>query len=391
VLPAWDLTGAHDLELPTGFASLHGKFLFGSLDVNRTTLEGRSGSFDMRYDASARLAVSGFLDDFTFLSLEGTWAVVDGGVHTVTLLEDARRPRFRFDGTVQPGGREIRGTYDRSEGFLGLTGTTADREFVLTLDPALPTPPDRFRLRTTLTMDRRGVVKGGRGPDGKEVKVRLDGYGGRVFEGGIARGRVRTSRTDGTTTAAVKVRGRGWSVRLDGPVDESGFHALADVKAGGFVLTDVPATLAVRPGPEPPPPPPPPDPPNLIPKANARIVGGRVLLSRENAPSKFFGTGADVNLEFPTSVVGAASFVADPTTSSGVAPRRFYVTLGTRTFGTAAAPGSVTMSIPRDLQGNLVFSTIPGKTIEVVCSGSVADASGRTKSVDVIVRATVVQ
>jgi len=149
--------------------------------------------------------------------------------------------------------------------------------------------------------------------------------------------------------------------------------------------------LPVEPGPEPPPPPPPPDPKNLFGRAVARIVAGQVQIHRDNVPSKFFGTGADVSLEFPTSVVGDASFVASPATASVPGPKRFYVKLGARTYGTAAAGGSVTLSVRRDLKGNLLFSTTPGKTIEVVCKGAIADASGRTKDVDVIVRATVVQ
>jgi hypothetical protein len=202
---------------------------------------------------------------------------------------------------------------------------------------------------------------------------------------------VKTNATDGTTTAKVKVMGRGWRVVLDGPVDEQGFHAAADVRAVGFALDDVPVTLDVGPGPEPPPPPPPPDPPNLIAKGTARIVAGQVQISRENAPSKFFGSGADVNVDFPVSDVGQTSFAATPATSGGATPRRFYVTLGAKTYGTAGPGGSVNLSIRRDPGGSLIFSTTPGKTIEVVCQGQVADAAGRTKPVDVIVRATVVQ
>lgn len=391
VLPAWDPTGVHDVRLPVGFASLDGKFEFGSVPSSTTTLDGRTGSFDIRYDASARLVAAGFLDDFTFLTLSGSWSVGTDGTQTVVLSEQAKRPRFRFEGAMQPGGREIRGTYDRSPGFLGLTGTVTDRELVLVLEPSQPTADPTFRLRAQLTMNRSGAVQGTKGIDGKESKARIDVFGDRALEGGVVRGRVKTSRTDGTTAARVKIRGKGWKVVLDGPLDEQGFHALVDVKAGGFVVTGVPITLPVAKGPEPPPPPPPPDPPNLVSKGIARIVAGQVQITRRNMPSKYFGTGADATIEFPASAVGDASIVANPSTSAGAGPRRVTVEVGSKAYGTVFAGGDVSMSIRRDLQGNLIFSTIPGQTIEVVCAGTIADATGRTKPVDVIVRATVTQ
>src|SRR5205085_959663 len=133
-------------------------------------------------------------------------------------------------------------TYTRSDGALGIaTGGSGN----LTITRTDGTAASAFDLDFRTQMDTRGRVKGFVAVDGKETKATLKVYGfrlidnvrqPRLFDGGRIRGKVVTHR-DGTTSGSLAIVGKGWSVKLAGPIDSDGFHALATVKAGGFVLT----------------------------------------------------------------------------------------------------------------------------------------------------------
>jgi hypothetical protein len=160
-------------------------------------------------------------------------------------------------------------------------------------------------------------------------------------------------------------------------VDEDGFHAAADVVAGGFRVTGASLVLPVQDGPEPPPPPPPPPPKNLVTGAVARSVGGQVTISRRNVAEKFFGAPAEVTLVFPASLANQA-FHADPSSFQGLAPRRFSVRIGSRTYQTQTSPGDVSVT----------FRRYDAQVVEATCTGTVVDDRGRTKTVDLILQAT---
>lgn len=371
VLPAWDPTGNHDLAFDPGYESVAGRY--------RIAFEGKSGTIDVNYAADAsKLLAGGVFDDFTLVTLAGGWSAT-GGTQTVNLADAPKKPQFTFTGAVDADHRDVSGTYVRADGYLGLgNAVTAP----LVLDRQTPVNVETtFRLRFQPSMDRRGVVRSRLGDDGRELRATLDAFAGRSFDGGLVRGRVVTKKSDGTTTARIRISGKGWTVRLDGPVDADGFHAVADVSAGGFVADDVALTIPVVEGPEPPPPPPPPPPKNLLTKGVARIVAGRIEIVRESTPKKFFGKAGDLHVEFPTSDA-LQTVVADPSTATGASARRCYVLFGAKSYGTATAPGTVTLEIRR-------YSTTPGQTIEVLCTGTVADVTGRTKPVDVLLQAVV--
>jgi len=380
VLPAWSIEGEYDQPIPVGFASLAGKYDF--------TLDSRPGTLSLSFDSKARLTGGGGID-LTFYSVSTETTVDEGGAQHLRVMNAPRNPTFTFDGVVQANGIDVAGTAWHADGFAGIAG---DFEGPMTLRRLYPLQAYRnFILRMTTRMDTRGRVRGETDGEGKELTVRLDVFAEKILTGGRVRGRVRTSRVDGTTKTTLNVRGKGWRVFLKGPVDETGFHAVATIRAAGFVLKGVEFDLPVSPGPEPPPPPPPPPPANQIGKCVAKISGSNVTITRENAPRKFFGRGADLTCDFPLAILSAQdeTLVADPTTAGGVAPVRFFVRVGARSYLASSSGASVTLHVPRDNSGTLRFSTVPGKTMYLECKGSIRDASGRTKAVDVILEAVV--
>lgn len=378
-LPEWSLTGIYDLPFDAGFQSVAADY--------EVAFEGASGTLSVGYTEKGALSVGGFLeapDGATFVRLSGAFSVGTDGKQTVTIAEPVKRPRFRFEGVVDDVRGDIVGSYTRSDGFAALTGPA---EGPLTL---AKTPPaagsSTWRLRARTTMDRKGVVRNGLAQDGTSQDfARLTLFDGRELLGGRIKGRVRTKVVDSTTsttTATMKIRGKGWRADFTGPVDADGFHATGRVSGGGFVAEGARLTFPVVEGPEPPPPPPPPPPKNLLTRGSASIVAGQVTLFRANVPRKFKPlAGGDLTVQFPTSDANL-TVVADPMSASGPSPRRCFVDFGRKTFGTATSPASVTLEI-------LEFSTIPGQQIEVLCTGTVVEPSGRKRTVDVLLQCTV--
>lgn len=373
-LPGWSLIGTYDLPVDVGFVSLSGSYDF--------SFEDQTGSISLAYNPQAELAGNGIVG-VTFFGLVATSTVGEDGLQHVSIVDTPKNPTFAFDGVVQPNGRDIAGQYLRSGGFAGLEGTVQGSTTFRRTQPAIV--QQNFRLRMTTTMDRKGRVRGAVGPDKKEIRSGVDVYPGRTFDGGLVRGKVTTSAADGTTTAKLKIRGKGWLVTMAGPVDVDGFHALAAIRAGGFDVADVPLVLPVTEGPQPPPPPPPPDPDKYrrATGGSASVVAGAVQITKSGLPVKFFKRKAGVTIEFPSSGI-AAPMVADPSTASTSTPIRFFVKIGSATYGTAAAGGSVTLTVKQ-------YSPVPGGGIEILCEGTVADARGRTKKVDLLLDASVGQ
>ena len=379
-LPEWSISGVYDEHLPTGFANLAASYKV------RDPASNILGTLTLGYDPQVQVIGSGVYG-FTFYSVKGTWQVGEDGVQRIQFNDSPKTPSFTFDGAMDAQGRDVTGAAVLSNGFGGSTGV---QNVQLRLERNdLGTKLDNFRLRFTSVMDKKGRVRGVRGPDRKETRATLAVYGGQLLEGGRIRGRVVTKKLDGTTSAKLKIVGKGWFVKMDGPVDESGFHALVDIKAAGFVLVDRPYDLPVEPGPAPPPPPPPPPPKNLLTGATATVVGSHVTITRSNVPKKFgFGKRSSLTVEFETSDADSGanpdlSVDASPATSQGAAARRVIVTSGNRTYGTANS--TVTLSGLRRYQED---ST---QKFEVLCTGTVSDGNGHSKSVNVLIRAPVTQ
>ncbi|MCE9636896.1 MAG: hypothetical protein K8T90_14420 [Planctomycetes bacterium] len=375
-LPGWSLIGDYDLQVDPGFVSVAGNYDF--------SIEGASGSLQVVYKVGAgkRAALAaGGLFNFTFLTLTGTFSVDEvaegNGPQRIALTDTVKNPNFAFDGVVQPDGRTIVGTYLRRDGFAALPGTVTGE---LTLRRVTPlNPPTAFRLIFASTMVRSGVVSGGLDGDRKEkrafLEVYRDGSGNQTFDGGKVTGRVvtkaATATAPATTTAKVKIVGKGWTAALDGPIDADGFHAAVDLRAAGFQVVDAPMLLPVQAGPEPPPPPPPPPPANLLDKGVAKVVAGHVTVTRGSVPKKFFGAAGSITVELPTTAFGQ-TVVADPSTASVANPTRFFVKIGTKTYGTGATGGAVSMKVRSFVRGS-------AQVIEVLCTGTVADGTGGVK------------
>lgn len=360
VLPGWSLVGTYDLQVPTGFASLEGRWDF--------TLFGIEGNLGFSYDKTARIEAFGTHGLGTFVNYAGTWSVDEEGRQHVLLLDRPKNPVIRIEGVVSEDARTITGAVPVGQGSEPVTFRRVTP----------PTVPTTFRLRLDTTMNRRGFVRGRPLGRGKEALARLDTFDGRTFTGGRIRGRVLTTETDGPTTALVRIRGKGWSAVLSGPVDEAGFHAAVDLRAGGFVVDDAPMVLAVEPGPEPPPPPPPPPPKNLVADGVARRDGNHFTISRQRVPSRFFGAVSNITAEFDLAD-SVTPVHATPENFNSGTPRRVYVKVGTKNYGTSNAPGDVLIEVRE-------FTTIPGNTIEILLTGKIADTAGRTKNVNVLLQ-----
>lgn len=382
VLPAWSVVGNHVLDVDVGVVDLTGQYTF--------TLAAEPGSASLTYEAG-RIRGGGSVG-LTFFGLKGTTSLDEADVQHAAISDDPRVPTFRFDATVAPTGIDLEGTATAAAGFAGLAEAF---DGPVTFRRVARTAPARtFRLTLPLTMDRKGVVRGLRDDGGRERRATLRLFGSKVLEGGVVRGKVVTSADGLSTTANLKVRGKGWTVVLDGPVDADGFHAAADIRAAGFVFDDRGLTVPVGPGPEPPPPPPPPPPANLLAGATARIVGNQITVTRRNVTQKFWkslGRGTDLTVEFPGSILGAPgeTLVADSGSAGGASPVRFAAAIGRTNWGAFGPGGSMTLKIPRGSDGNLIFSTTPGQSLRVLCQGTIADAGGRTRTVDVLLEARV--
>ena len=371
-LPAWSLVGTYDMPVDVGFVSLLGSYDFD--------LDGNAGFVSLAYDPKARITGNGLVGS-TFFSAFATSSVGEDALQHVSIVDAPKNPAFTFDGVVESNGRDLVGHYVRSNGFGGLVGTA---EGEITLRRTQPTfIPSNFRLRLTTTMDRKGRVRGAVGPDRKEIRAAIDVYPARTLDGGVVRGKVTTRASDGTTSASLKITGKGWLITMKGPVDVDGFHAVARIRAGGFDVPNVAIVLPVTEGPKPPPPPPPPDPDKnrRVTGAAAQVVAGSVRVSKSRLPTKFFGAPANVTIDFPSAGIGAP-MVADPASASTLTPTRFFVKIGSKTYGTGTAPGLVTLTVRQ-------YSPSPGGGIEVLCQGKVADASGRTKNVNLVINAVV--
>lgn len=376
IQPAWEVTSDYDVVFSPGFESVAYRHVFpvgdGQADVQFSYLE------------DGTLAVGGVAThsgNISFLTLRGTFSVDEGGVQRIHIEEPVKRPRFRFDGEFVPATRHIVGTYERTDGFLGLTGTDSGSLTFTRADIGFP--QTTFRLRFNSVQEASGAIKGQvLDPDAK-VKQRatatLNVYGGRVLTEGQIKGRTKTKR-DGTTTTKLKVKGRKWSAVLVGPVDADEFHASADVRAAGFVLQDRPVVLPVTEGPPPPPPPPPPAPKNFQGGATASLTTGAFTLQHAGVRSRFFGKKAAVTVRFPISD-GETRVLADPTTFTGSPLRQVIVEVGGKVYSTQNQGAAVEVDIRE-------INTIPGGTIQVLLTGTVVSSAGKSKTVDLLLDGT---
>jgi hypothetical protein len=396
IWPAWSFAGPKVLQISPGFTNLAGAYSFALGDDGTAALA-------LNYDAKARLGASGLFTsnegDPTLFALLGSYSVdKETGVQHVRLVDALKNPRFVFEGDVAEDAMSIVGTFQRGDGFLAIAG---EESGPLTLTRTSGSTASAFPLTIATRMDDRGRLFGAPTTvDGKTVESRASAtlYGthfvvnhfeDNAVSGGRIRGWVRT-RANGTSVGLMTITGPNWRARFTGPVDAAGFHALCDFTAGGFVIRKLPITIPVVPGPTPPPPPggvkPP---PNLLTAATATIVNGAVTINAVNVPSRFFGAPAGLRIEFPLSdwsntINGHAIVHADPSNASTPAPnaRRCIVTVGGVTYGTATAPADVKLDIDR-------LEIIEGGFVQLLATGTVVSTTGRKKTVDVLVKATV--
>ncbi len=381
--PEWAVTGTHVVRLAPGVASLEGRYAF---DLGPFT-----GNLTLGYDGPGRVRGAGTTGEFgSFIyAVEGTWDVDDASGRTHVRVQDSPRdPTFVFDGVLNAAATALVGTYRREPGFAA-SDDSASGDLTLTRTPPGPAPAE-FVLQFDAVQAPNGkVVPALLGGTAKAARseVTLQTFG-ESLTGGRLTGKVRTLR-DGTTRGALRVKGKGWRAKLDGPLDADGFHALVDVKTPLFRYDDVPATLAVVEGAEPPPPPPPPPARNELYGAFARIRAGQVEITHDAVPKSFFGKAGTLTIQFPSAVTQGATLHATPATSGGNAPVRFFVTLSNgTTYGTANDPADVALQL-RTLTYTL------GDTLVVACSADAAHgattAEGASKAVDVVVFARVLQ
>lgn len=373
ILPAWLIVGTADVQAETGIHDITGSY--------NLTISGQTRTLSLAYTETGAITGSSFFEPpegFTIVGFRGVQKRLPDGTESIVLEESVKRPRFRFTGAMVDG-RSLVGTFTQTPGFAGFQDTASGDMTITRGTPSVGN--GRFRLFWKATTDSKGRVKGGLSLDGvTEDLARMNLFAGRTVSGGKIRGRVRTNRL-GETTAKVTILGPKWSVRMDGPLDIDGFHASADVKAAGFEVKDVPFLLPVGKGADPPPPPPPPPPANQVSGGTATVSGGQIRILRFNVPKRFFGAPATLDVQFPTSS-GSGTFHADPSNASTATPHRFIVKVGRTTYGTAAAPADVTIEVQK-------FEAFTGGEIRLLCTGTVATASGRTKNVDVLLLAVV--
>ncbi len=385
IWPKYSISAAYEVLVPPGFRSVQDRFTFTgpfSGDLLDLEYDGRGGLVaGAQLSTPAGPTVTGFV---------GSYAVdVDGRqhVHLAQPVGKRQTPGFTFDGVLNDDGGDIVGTYVRQDGYLGMSGSESG-DLTFTRNDAAKGASD-FVLDMSTVMDDHGRISGLRtGSPLVETRATFTVYGvhflngfelpGKPLGGGKVRGRVRTDRF-GATTAKITVVARDWRMKLAGPVDDAGFHALVDAKGGGFVVKAVPVLLPVQPGPTPPPPPPPPPPKNQLTGATATIVDGQLTITHSSVPSRFFGAVAGLTITFPTSD-GISIVHADPSDASTTPPRRCIVTVGGKTYGTATAPADVALDIRK-------LTSTSGQTIEVLATGKVYTPGGASKTVNVLVEA----
>jgi hypothetical protein len=390
-LPAWELEGQYDNEIPAGFESLASTYAFpveGQMLLTTFVYDGRGGIFGSS-------TIDG-PEGFTFFSLSGSYDIAADGSQTVHIEEVVKKPRFSFEGTMDADTGDLNGTFSQQDGFLGFEGAQSGPMTFLRADMR---PRDfGFDLRFEPTQDGKGSVRGVPvvlGAKVPESTASLVVYGGVSLIAGKIRGKVKT-RKDGTTTGKLRIKGRyrklprpangtdrvkikPWSVKLDGPVDEDGFHAIAQVKGLGFTLRDVAVTLPVVEGPPEPPPPPPPPPKNFQAGGTAEVEGDKVVLHHTGVSARFFGKKAEVLFRFPFEV---GTHTAVPATFPGPVQIQTIVTIGKRTYSTQHPSASVTIEV-------IDLNNVPGGFIRVRATGTVLTDAGKSKAVDMILEALV--
>lgn len=372
IWPEWSLAGPYAPQVDPGFVSVAGSFSFPP--------GGDGSTLTLKYDSKARLTGAGLAGGLTIFSLKGTFTVDDAGVQHVHLQDIAKLPLFTFDGTVAADGSTIDGDYVRHAGFPDeLAGEETGTTSLVRSGAAAPTS---FALAFTTRMDDHGKVRGKVDlASGDDTRGSLTVYGDQSFDEGKILGKIKTS-SSGLTTGKLSIVGRNWLVKLTGPVDAAGFHAVCSINAAGFRIVNAPVLLAVQPGPEPPPGPVKP-PKNLLENAVATDVNGQVTITHNAVPSHFFGATAGLQITFPFAD-GVAVVHADNTNASIQDPLRCVVTIGNKVYGTASAPtgNGVTFDIKK-------ISNVRDGAIEVLATGRVYPTSGTPKTVNVLVEAVV--
>ncbi len=388
--PMWSVDGIQSVAIPPGFANVAGSYAF--------QLGGGDASLSLNYDVAGRLAGGGFAAvpdpgggvSVTNYALTGVWAFdAAAGKQTVHLADSTKSPTFVFDGEVAADGAQMVGTYQRHPGFLGIAG---DESGALTMQRTDGPARTAFTLKFTAVMDARGHVRGAL--DGrKETTADITVYGTRLdatnhpvdvkLTGGKVRGTVATNKY-AVTTAKLTVTGRGWKVKLVGPVDADGFHAVCDFSGGHFKFRGAHAELAARFFAPPPPPIPP---KNLLAGATASVVDGKLKIVHAGVPSKFFGATSRLVIEVPVTDVqaivdGHAIVHADPSSATLPDPdaRRCTATVRGRDYGTSLAPADVTLDFHQ-------FVAQVGGAVEVLATGAVVAENGAKKAVSVTLRA----
>lgn len=371
--PEWTVAGEHLLDLETGVASVEGRFGYdvGEFNANITlALDGPDGL----------LAAGTSAGQFpTIYTATGTWGRDEATGRTrVTIVASG----FSFEGVMDVAGNSIVGTHSRLPGFGGGSESSSG-PLVLGRTPPGGSP-DTFALLALLAQNGRGKITGTKVRESgrtKRSKASLRLWNDDLLENGKIKGKLKVDG-DGNTTGTLKVRGKGWSVNMAGPVDQDGFHALADIRTPLLDVEDVAITVPVTDVPDLPPPPPPKPPRNQIDLATAFFDGGQLEIFRGGVAKRFFGKKVDLTIRLPSDA-GTGFSLADPNTALLPQSTGFSVTDSKdRTWGTATEPGSVNIEV-------LEWTTVRGETIKLRANGKIAGPSGSTKKVNVIVLARV--
>ncbi len=371
--PAWVLDGQRVVAIEAGVGSLAGRYGYdlGPFFAN----------VSLAYDGRGKLSGGG-LAGTSIYNVSGTWGVDPAtGRAAVHLEEVSPTPKLVFDGVQSEDLLRIDGTYTRVAGFAGISEAAAGP---LSLGRTPPVPAETaFTLRFSARQSGGGKISNAvRTVAAKREKVlaSLEIFGDEVLESGKVRGKLKTDRA-GFSTAKLQVKGKGWSVKMTGPVDADGFHATATVKTPILNLEGVLLELPAEAAPDAPPPPPPSVPEDFLDGAFARIEAGQITITRGNVPKRFFGKSSDLTIRFPATV-GAGVTSCTPLTAGGANPRLFLVEQGNKAFGTALEPANVQLDIT-------TFSTQTGQTIRLRATGTTVRDDGKTKTVDVDILATI--
>ncbi len=372
-VPDWSVDGEYLLDMEVGVATIEGRYGYDVGEFNANLL--------LAFDGPGKLSgggTAGQVGNFIYTAT-GTWGIDEATGRTRVSIAT---PGFTFDGVVAENGLGIDGTHTREIGFGGGTESSSGP---LTLGRTPPSSaPDTFVLFMRLAQNKRGRIKAAKVQEAGRARpseATLQIWGGDALGKGKVKGKMRTDAS-GVTTGTLRVKGKGWSVEMTGPVDQDGFHAVADVHTPLIDIDDVAVTIPVIPTPDKPPPKPPPPPKNQIDLATAFIQNGRVEIFRGGVSKRFFGAKVDMTIEFPDSV-GTGFTVADPLTNGGADGKLFsVVTNKGKVYDTTRIPAAVTIEV-------LAFTTVRGETIRLRATGKVVAENGKTKNVNVIVLARV--